>query len=184
MSKKNQKQIDMSIVLIFTVLIVVVLIIIAISNMIRGGKDVEYKGKLGSEVSVDSGRDANIVINEREAEEKLLEKMTERARIEHYVTDFIAYVEDENYDEAYKLLNDAFKKNYFSSKTKFEEYMKKNFSKMMDIEYTNFERSGDVYVLWVTVTDTINGDKDSGKEMNFVVKENAYNDFELSFSAE
>lgn len=183
MSRRNQKRPDMSIVMIAVVIIVVLLIVIAISNMLEGSKKVQYEGKLPSDIQVDSGRDANIVINEKESEDELLKKMTERARIEYYVTKFMNYVEAEEYEEAYALLNSDYKKNYFPSRTKFEEYVEKNFSKMMDIDYTNFERSGEVYVIWMTVTDAINGGPDSGKEINFVVKENGYNDFELSFSA-
>ena len=104
-----------------------------------------------------------------------LKGMTERARIEYYVTKFMDYVEAEDYENAYDLLNNDYKNNYFQSRTKFEEYADKNFSKMMDIDYTNFERSGDVYVIWMTVTDAINGGPNSGKEFNFVVKENDYN---------
>lgn len=183
MSKKNQKRPDMSMVMIAVVIIVFLLIVIAISNMLEGSKKVQYEGTLPSDIQVDSGRDLNIVVNERIAEEERLKSMTERARIEYYVTKFMKLLETEDYEEAYALLNDDYKKNYFQSITKFEEYIEKNFSKMMDIDYTNFERSGDVYVIWMTITDAINGGPDSGKEINFVVKENGYNDFELSFSA-
>ena len=183
MSKKRQKKPNMSIVFIAVVVILALLIIIAISNAISGGKRVQYEGKLPSDIKVDSARDANIVVNENESEMSRLKGMTERARIEYYVTKFMDYVEAEDYENAYDLLNNDYKNNYFQSRTKFEEYADKNFSKMMDIDYTNFERSGDVYVIWMTVTDAINGGPNSGKEFNFVVKENDYNDFELSFSA-
>lgn len=181
--KKPLKKPNMSIVMIATVIIVALLIVIAISNAISEGKKVKYEGKLPSDIVVDSGRDANIVINENESEMSRLKEMTERARIEYYVTKFMDYIEEEDYESAYALLNNDYKNNYFSSRTKFEEYVKKNFSKMMDIDYTNFERSGNLYVIWMTVTDAINGGPNSGKEINFVVKENDYNDFELSFSA-
>lgn len=183
MSKRKQKKPNMSIVMIVIIIIVILLIVIAISNMLEGSKKIKYEGKLPSDLEVASGQDANIVINQKISEDERLKSMTERARIEYYVTKFIDYIEAEDYEEAYNLLNEDYKKNYFPSRTKFEEYMKNNFSKMMDIDYTNFERSGEVYVIWMTVTDAINGGPNSGKEINFVVKENDYNDFELSFSA-
>lgn len=182
MSKKNQKKPDMAIVMIAVVIVVFILIIIAISNVLEGSKKVRYEGKLPSDIKVDSGD--HLKKNEQIAEDERLKSMTERARIEYYVTKFINLIEEKNYNEAYALLNADFKKNYFSSKTRFEEYVEKNFSIMMDVDYTNFERAGDVYVSWVTITDAINGGPNSGKEINFVVKENGYNDFELSFSAE
>lgn len=183
MDKRKQKKINMSFMMICVVLLVFLLIVIAITNMIQGSKDVQYQGTLSTDIEVDSGRDANIIVNEKTSEEERLQSMTERSRIEYYVAKFMDYIESEEYSEAYKLLNDTYKKNYFQNLGTFEEYAKNNFSKMMNIEYTNFERSGEVYVIWMTVTDAINGGPDTGKEINFVVKENAYNDFELSFSA-
>lgn len=183
MNKRKQKKINMSFLMIWVILLVFLLIVIAISNMIKSGSEIQYQGTLSTNIEVDSGADANIVINEKLSETERLQNMTERARIEYYVTKFINYLEAENYNEAYSLLNDTYKKNYFQNIGTFEEYVKNNFSKMMDIKYTNFERSGEVYVIWMTVTDAINGNPNEGKEINFVVKENAYNDFELSFSA-
>ena len=183
MNKRKQKKINMSFLMIWVILLVFLLIVIAISNMIKSGREIQYQGTLSTNIEVDSGADANIVINEKASEIERLQNMTERARIEYYVTKFMNYLEAENYNEAYSLLNDTYKKNYFQNIGTFEEYVKNNFSKMMDIKYTNFERSGEVYVIWMTVTDAINGNPNEGKEINFVVKENAYNDFELSFSA-
>lgn len=182
MSKRKTK-VNMPTFIIATMLIIFVLIIIAIYNMVLESREVKYKGNLNTEIDVDSGKDPNIAVNQKNSETERLEAMTERARIEYYVTKFMNYIEAENYDEAYKLLNSDYKKNYFSTQKSFEDYVKTNFSKMMDIDYSNFERTGDVYVIWMTVTDAINGGPNSGKEINFVVKENEYNDFELSFSA-
>ena len=54
---------------------------------------------------------------------------------------------------------------------------------MASLDFTNIERNGDTYVLWVTITDVINGSKnDAGKEMNFVVRENEVNNIDLSFN--
>jgi competence protein ComGC len=183
MRKRKPKKIDMSFLMVFVVLFVFIIILIAILNMINGGKDVNYKGNLSTNIQVDSGKDADIAINKQDSERERLESMTERARIEYYATKFLNYVEQANYSEAYNLLNDTYKQNYFPNLSSFEKYAKENFSKMMNIDYTNFERSGEVYVIWMTITDAVNGGPDSGKEINFVVKENDYNDFELSFSA-
>ena len=182
MGRKKTK-VNMTTIIIATMLIVFVLIVIAIYNMVLESREVKYEGNLNKEIDVDSGKDPNIAENQENSETERLKAMTERARIEYYVTKFMNYIESENYDEAYSLLNSDYKKNYFSTKKSFEDYAKTNFSKMMDINYTNFERTGDVYVIWLTVTDAINGAPNSGKEINFVVKENKYNNFELSFSA-
>ena len=33
----------------------------------------------------------------------------------------------------------------------------------------NFERNGEIYVLWITIADAINGSKESAKQINFVI---------------
>lgn len=183
MNRRKQNKINISYLIIFVILIVFVIILIAITNMINGSNKVEYKENLSTEINVYSGNDINIIANKDDSETERLEVMTERARIEYYVTKFLNYIEGEKYQEAYELLNDTYKKDYFPSLDSFKKYVKSNFFKMMDIDYTNFERIGDTYVIWMTVTDAINGGPNSGKEINFVVKENGYNDYELSFSA-
>ena len=116
-----------------------------------------------------------------EIEKNELVGMGERDRMEFYVSKFVSAVENKSYEEAYEMLYDEFKTNYFPTLASFEEYAKTKFPSMMSLEHTNFERNGDVYVLWVTLTNPL-GSKDSGREMNFIVKENALNDFVMSFS--
>lgn len=118
-------------------------------------------------------------INEMEKNE--LSTMGERDRMEFYVSKFISAVENKSYEEAYGMLYDDFKSNYFPTLAKFEEYAKTKFPSMFSLKHTNFERNGDIYVLWVTMTNPL-GSKDSGIEMNFIVKENALNDYVISFS--
>ena len=108
--------------------------------------------------------------------------MTERNRIEYYITKFINYAMDGEYEKAYDLLNKDYRKTYFPTENDFKEYAQTTFTKMVNVEYTNFERNGEIYVSWLTLTDAINGKKDDGKEFNFVVEEKDFNDFELSFS--
>lgn len=111
-----------------------------------------------------------------------LENMNERNRMEYYLAIFINYLEDEDYESAYGLLYDEFKENYFPTLSEFEEYAKKTFPKMMNVEHDNIERNGDVYVLWIYISDLLNGSPEGKKEMNVVIKENDFNDFVMSFS--
>jgi len=105
----------------------------------------------------------------------------ERDRIEYYVALFLDALESGKYEEAYNMLYGEFKDNYFPTLSSFEEYVKTKFPKDFVIEYTNFERSGDYYVLWAKVSDPLAG-KVSSIEINFVVQENDLNDFVMSFS--
>lgn len=125
----------------------------------------------------------DLVVEEsvNDMEKNKLLSMSERDRMEFYVSKFIKAVENEDYESAYEMLYSEFKENYFPTLASFEDYAKTKFPKMCSLEHTNIERNGDVYVLWVNFTSSL-GSKDSGIELNFVVKENALNDFVMSFS--
>lgn len=179
MRRRKQKKVNLSFFMIGVVLVVILLVLISITNMLR--KKATVSKNASTNIYVENAIDLQNKAKDTEMEK--LKSMTERARIEYYITKFINYIELEDYDSAYELLNVQYKKNYFSSQKSFREYCENNFYTMMDIKYNNFERNGDVYVSWVQITDAINGEKDSGKEINFVVKENGFNDFEISFSA-
>jgi len=112
----------------------------------------------------------------------MLQNMKERDRMEYYFNEFLNYIETENYEKAYNVLYDDFKENYFPTLKDFEEYIPTIFSDMVTIKHTNFERNGEVYVLWISLNDAINGKPGEEKEMNIVIKEEDYNNFVLSFS--
>ena len=160
--------------IILGVVIVVVLGIYAIGTIPK--KEVINYEEL-SEDEIDTVVEESI----DEMEKNELAGMGERDRMEFYVSKFISAVENKSYEEAYEMLYEDFRANYLTTLLKFDKYAKKKFPSMFSLEHTNFERNGDIYVLWVTMTNPL-GSKDSGIEMNFIVKENALNDFVMSFS--
>lgn len=113
---------------------------------------------------------------------KTLQGMEERDRMEYYIGIFLGYIESGEYEDAYHLLYEDFKKTYFPTLESFEKYIPTVFSEMTDIKHENIERNGDVYVLWIKITDAVNGKPGEQRNMNIVIKENDYNDFVLSFS--
>lgn len=177
MSKRRNKKKEnlTNVIVVFALLIIIILLYTMLNN------DKEENNVIENSANVVI-RTEEIIKSENEEELNKLKQMTERNRIEYYVSNFINDVEEENFKDAYDVLNNDFKKNYFSTMNDFKEYAQNKFTTMMNIEYVNFERNGQIYVVWLTMTDMINGNKDSGEEMNFVVKENDFNDFELSFS--
>lgn len=177
---KRRKNSNRIILLVIALLVLLLIIIFAILSNMKNSAEINSNKNLGN-VNI-SVQDQNIDIQANKTELERIKSMNERTRIEYYVANYIEMLENGEYDKAYSLLNKDYKKNYFKTQSDFEEYCKKTFSKMLSVEYTNFERNGDIYVVWITMTDAINGTKNSGKEMNFVVKENTFNDYELSFS--
>lgn len=166
--KKSNKPI-----IIVAVCILIVIILVFMDS--RKNKPTDYSNMTENEV-------VSTVQNEiDEMKVAKLSTQSERDRIEYYVSTFIDAIEESNYEKAYGMLYDDFKTNYFSTQESFEEYVKTKFPKVISIEHTNFERNGDFYVLWSTMSDLIKG-KSSALELNFVVQENELNDFKLSFS--
>ncbi len=124
-----------------------------------------------------------IIENKAANLEKLeLSEKNETERMQYYVKKFIRTIEEKNYEDAYEMLYKEFRNNYFSTLESFEKHVKEKFPSHMSLDYTNCERNGEIYILWVTMKDIGAMEKTSGIEMNFVVKENELNDFVLSFS--
>lgn len=111
-----------------------------------------------------------------------LSEKNENERMQYYVKKFMMAVEEKRYEDAYEMLYEDFRKTYFSSIDSFEKHVTEKFPAHANLKYTNCERSGEIYVLWVTMKDIGAMENTSGTEMNFVVKENDLNDFVLSFS--
>lgn len=111
-----------------------------------------------------------------------LQNMEEKDRMEYYFGMFLGYIEEGKYEKAYDLLYSDFKNLYFPTLEDFEKYIPTVFTEMSDIAHENIERSGDVYILWITIADAIHGKPSDKKEMNIVIQEKDYNDFVMSFS--
>ena len=138
--------------IIFGIIVVIILAIIAFI-VSKPKNKIDYDKMTDEEISVAIQED----LENKEKEE--LSKMGERDRMEYYVSEFVDEIENENYEEAYSMLYDDFKKNYFPTLDQFEEYAKTKFPRMFALEHTNIERNGNTYVLWVTLGDLL-GSKD------------------------
>lgn len=119
--------------------------------------------------------------NHRTTEEKELEKLKnlgERSRMEYYVGKYLGFIESKDYASAYGLLYGEFKGNYFKTVDAFKAYAEKTYPKLITTEFQNIERQGQYYILFYNIIDPINNTQ---FEQKFIVKENDYNNFELSF---
>lgn len=155
--------------------ITAIVLIVALIIINRKEDTVDYSNMTDEEISVAvQNKVDQMAVNN-------LSGLGERDRMEYYVSSFIEDLEKKDYESAYEKLYEEFRKNYFPTLASFEEYAKTKFPRMFSLEHTNFERNGDVYILWVTMSNPL-GSKDSGIEMNFVVQENGLNDFVMSFS--
>ncbi len=155
------------------ILVGIVILLLIIYNV--KSKKVNYNNLTEEEVM-------ETVNNEvKEMQTGKLSSMSERDRMEYYVSKFVKAIENQSYETAYNMLYDKFKENYFPTLDSFEKYAKNKFPKMISLQHENIERNGDYYVLFVKMSNML-GNKNEGIDMNFVVKENDLNDFVLSFS--
>lgn len=154
---------------------VLIVILLVLMDAIKKEETKDYSNLTEEELAIAVQKEVD------DMEINTLSSKNERERIEYYVSKFIGAVEDEDYEKAYGMLYDDFKKNYFPTLNSFEEYAKSKFSKVLSLDHSNFERNGEYYVLWITLSDPLSG-KNAGVDMNFVVQENGLNDFVMSFS--
>lgn len=178
MNPKNKQGKKILLVIAFLMLLLIIILILLSSFK---NVEIEVSNNQVEDITV-SIENSNIVDQANQAELERIKSMNERTRIEYYVANYIKLIEHQDYEKAYSFLNKDYKKNYFNTEKEFEDYCKNTFSSMLDVKYNNFERNGEIYVVWLTITDAIGGSKDSGIEMTFVIKENTFNDYELSFS--
>lgn len=180
--KKRVKKKTKSIIgfLIVFCIIIIISSIIIITSLQKLNTEEEKLSDEQMQLEVQKQKEENLKNTEKSVIITKLADMTERDRMEYYFSQFIKAVEARKYEKAYGLLYDEYKQTYFPTLNDFEQYVKKTFPKMMSVEHTNFERSGDVYILFVTISDTISASE--GKEMKFIIKEDALNDFVMSFS--
>ena len=162
---------------------IIVVIILAITIIPRLNNSSKQPDEI-SEVQISIDQQAQMEKESKEIENEVivekLSKMGERDRMEYYISSFIRKIENKNYEGAYALLYDDFKTNYFPTQAEFEAYCKKTFPKMITLTHTNIERSGDVYVMFVTLGDSISTSE--GREIKFIIQEKELNNFVISFS--
>lgn len=118
-----------------------------------------------------------------------LENMGEQQRMQYYYGMFLRNIKSGNYEDAYDVLYDEYKKNYFPTLETFKKYMDLRYTSNMTAQYTNMERNGDIYVLWVTLADLskkeVFPDGIEGYDtfsINVVIQEYGFNDYKMSFS--
>jgi hypothetical protein len=130
-------------------------------------------------------------IQETTSEDEEIKNLSESNRMKRYIGNFFNDIEDENYEDAYNVLNEQFKNTYFPRLNDFIEYANKYFDpSTLGVTYDNIERlgnnkTGNMYVLWVNIANIFEkqeDDEDIDSDTNFVIIENDYNDYEMSFS--
>lgn len=166
---------------IILAIIACVLMVINISIYINQNKYIPQQ-KSSENTTVQK---ATIKTEEEKEEEEIatLKTLGERDRMERYFGKYIGYIEEEEYEKAYNLLYEEFKQNYFKTLDDYVKYIKETYPEMISVEYTNIERQGQYYVLFVDIVDLMAASGNENKiSQNIVIYETDYNEFYISFS--
>lgn len=160
-------------------LIIIVVIILILCLMIVISKNRNKVPTTPEEIAqIDSKRQEE----RNEQVKKDLYGMSEQERMQYYCGEFFRLIDSSNYEKAYELLYKDYKENYFPNINNFKRYFQDYFPSDFGLAYTNIERLGDIYVLMVSVKDTVNGSYGHNFDMYVVLKENELNDYDISFS--
>lgn len=113
-----------------------------------------------------------------------LSGMSEISRVKTYFGKFIRCIERDDYQNAFNMINDTFKKNKFNNNVDdFKNYINENFPDgNIVVSYDSAERKGEIYVLNVTIGSMNNSSSYEKRKFTIVIRENGENDFSISFS--
>ena len=142
----------------------------------------QYEDYLEQRIAQEQEQEDVVVSDEEMADEQLkdLKSMGEEDRMYTYIHTFLSYIESSDYKSAYDLLYPDFKEQYFKTQDEFEQYVKNKYPQFMRLEYKSIERQGEYYIVSVLISSEIETNKPSIQQ-RFVLHENDFNDFEISF---
>lgn len=163
------------IILLLCALVLILINICIIINLLRANETNNYENEIKDEKVEENN------INEEDTTLEMLKKSSERERMEFYFSEFIDYIENGKYQEAYNLLYPDFKDNYFKTLDDFKKYVNKTYPEFVSFSYNDIERQGNIYVLMITVINPDLSKSEAKKSQRIVIKENNFNDFVLSF---
>lgn len=168
--KKNNKSRKIIIILIIVLIILVISLVVLV--------------KRNKSISQPNSEKALLEYKKEQTQRKLedLSNKNEQERMQAYCADFFRLIDNNDYEEAYKLLYSEYKENYFPTLANFKKYFKDYFPSDFALSYENIERLGDIYVLMVSLSDTVNGSYGHNFKLYVVIKENSLNNYVISFS--
>lgn len=167
--------------ILFLILIILIVVMVVINTVYNREKSENSNNTSVNELSVENVLTAEeIEENTNQLEIEDLKDKDERTRMQQYCGKFIRYIEEKDYDKAYALLYPDFKNNYFKTVEDFEKYAQEKFpSSLITVEYNNIERQGKYYILFTTIKTPF--DTNYSMDQKFILIENGFNDFQLSF---
>lgn len=164
-SKKNKIIIA---IIICSVLILCLLLLIVFLNIL-------VKDKQNEETQIITKEE------KEEAVTNFVRNKSEKERMQIYLTKYLQHIEREEYSQAYEKLYPQFKENFFPIERDFISYVNTVYSNLIMLEYENIERQGKYYIITAKVTNV--GKVETEFIQKFIIYENGFNDYLISFQA-
>lgn len=115
-----------------------------------------------------------------------LTQMYQYERIYYYLNQYLSWIEEGKYETAYNHLYFEFKNTYFPTLEQYTKYVQNKYPIVITMEDNGYNSLGEYWVIDIKIIDIINSTETTeiSFSQKFVLKENAINDFVISFQAE
>ena len=177
--------------IIIAIIVIAIIMIGVLSFVINAIIKSTQKGNNTNITANSTNASSEETVDEQTIQLDEIKQLSESDRMKRYIGNFFNSIEDGDYQSAYNVLNEDFKKRYFSNINEFTTYAKKNFgSSMVGISYDNIERlgnnkTGNMYVILLTISNVFQKKLNEDEKLPqtyFVIVEKDYDNYEMSFS--
>lgn len=103
-----------------------------------------------------------------------------KEKVELNIQKFIKMLNNKDYNNAYNVLSDGFKNNYFATLQEFENYVNNNFYNYNDVVFINFTSEGEIGIYEVTIRGVVNN-RDAMMTKTIIMQLGSGTDFKMSF---
>lgn len=111
-------------------------------------------------------------------------KADNEKKIQMNVDKFIQMLNRHDYDTSYKYISEGFKKNYFNTQEKYENYIKNIFFDYNKFEFNNIIKKGNNLYMCVLDIKDLTGKTSETRNITIIMQINDDLDFEMSFGIE
>ncbi len=183
-NKNYEQELQKSKIMLLILLLLIFLVVIIVS--LQKAIISQNENKIGSNlipenITIEEGMTEEDVKEIKEEVEQL-SKESETIRIKYYLTKYIGYIENEEYEKAYNVLYPEFKKNYFPALEKYTEYVKRKYTSFVTVDYEDMQRQGNIYIIYARIQDLSNPtNEEKNFSQKFVIQEQEINKFVISF---
>ena len=172
------------ILIILSILLILLSIIIGISKTIVPIiKNVNYEKNIENmnKQFVEELKEKQEQQNKEVVDESSDVPQNDGQRVGTYIGQYIEFINNKDYESAYKLLNQGFKDKYFPTLESYIDYAREKYSRQKSVEYVRFKIEGFVYVVDTVIKDLAIYENPQQFEQVFRFQETEPGVFNISF---